>query len=190
MPLTQRQQHLAAVWFMSISSFKSSVLFSIRPLCTQISVTLWPMQHCCRAALEVSSGLLYWCRAPLGAVTYFIQSITGVWRPGNIALRAHTGHRWRSKTCRYPEIAQVWGICWSQERFMWEQLNKAPTKTLFWTYISKIYRKGAGDFMGTNCFCENSRQKYSNVASWSFSWYTRLWSLRNLPSFTLKKCPH
>ena len=158
MQSTQKQQHLATVWLMSISSLKSSVLFSIRPLSTQISVALWLMQHCCRAALEVSSGLLYWCRAPLGAVTYFIQSITGVWRPGNTALRAHTGHRWRSKTRRYPEIAQVWGICWSQERFMWEQLNKAPKEKLFWIQISEIInRKSAGDFMGTHCFCENSK---------------------------------
>lgn len=83
--------------------------FSIRPpsaLRSGLLCGLW--SPAAGAELEVSSRLLYWCRAPLGAVMHFIPSITWVWRAGNIALRAHTGHRWRSETRRYAEIAEVW----------------------------------------------------------------------------------
>lgn len=162
---------------MSFSSLKSSILFSIRPFCTQVSVTVWLMQRCCRAALEVSSGLLCCCRAPLGAVMCFIPSITGMWRPGNIALRAHTGHRWRSKTCRYAEIAEVWDICWSQESLTWERLNKALTTKLFWGGKNMKYKR------------------YNRTYKWAlcsfFSWFIKIFSsdlsciLQHLPKSTI-----
>lgn len=97
------------LYSMFTSSFES-ILISISAFSTlALPVTVRLTQCCCWATLEVSSGLLYWCRAPLGAVMYFIPSIRGAWRPGNLTLRAQTGHRWQSKIRRHLEMAGLWG---------------------------------------------------------------------------------
>lgn len=108
----------ASAPLMTVSPLKSRVLFSIRPPLAGSGLPDCSTGSELRAVLLVlgSSG---------GCNEFHTIHHKGCGGPGNFALRAHTGRRWRSKTFRY---AEAWKMSWGRESFMRKQLHKEPHK--------------------------------------------------------------